>query len=782
MAKITVILPVYNMAEYLDQTLESWTKQTLHDIEILCIDDASTDGSFELLQQWAQRDSRIVCHRFEENKSAWAARKWGIAHATAEYILFGDADDTIAPEACEELYAEMEKAPVDILHFGANIINVNHLPEERIHSMERFVSPYEGRLYGKDIFTACFNKKLYQFSLWNKMFRREVCKKAIEGTPDWFLPKAQDKLLYWAIALHANSYRGIPRKRYYNYYFGRGGTGFSTLNLRQFARYCTMADTAAAMHEYLIASGKGEEYSAIDQQNRQNLFGDCFTRFQREVSEGDKAAAFDILIQKWGRVEVISALAKAEWDNRYAVAKYLRGAEALRCRKTAPKVIGTYYHSCRNGGAQRVMCNLALLLASMGYSLVIFTDEAPTKEDYALPASAQRVVLPSFREIRGDNYALRAKALEKALQEHHVDIMLYHAWVVNLMLWDELICKTNGVGFIGHCHNIFALLFARPREAVENAVAPYMLADCVVTLSQTDQYFWKHFNANTHVTVNPISEEYRRWKPSESLDKKNILWMGRLSGEKQPYDALYIMERVVKAVPDAHLHIVGSNPSEKYMEAFRDTIKRMGLEPYVTMHGFQKDVEAYYCQSSLFLMTSQYEGYPLTLQESKLAGLPCVMYELPYLTLCEGSRGIIPVGQNNVGAAAEAVIDLMTDHEKRHRYSKDARAHIEEVFAFDFVGKWQEILSSVYAQEPAARADGAAGDISESSQLMLKTILHFQANGIKQAQNADPTTAKKFRFLDKIQGGIQCWMDHGLIYTIKLAFHKMKVWIRDRCK
>ena len=122
--KISVIIPVYNMGQYLDQSIESWTAQTLKDIEIILINDASTDNSFDVLQKWTKKDSRIVLHSFSENQSAWTARKWGIMAAKGEYIMFGDADDTISPEACEELYSEMRRDPVDILHFNSVIVNV----------------------------------------------------------------------------------------------------------------------------------------------------------------------------------------------------------------------------------------------------------------------------------------------------------------------------------------------------------------------------------------------------------------------------------------------------------------------------------------------------------------------------------------------------------------------------------------------------------------------------------------------------------------------------------
>lgn len=763
------------MAEYLDEVLTSWTQQTMKDIEILCINDASTDSSLEILNQWAHKDSRIVVHSFENNRSAWVARKWGIEYTTAEYILFADADDTMDTSACEELYLEMLKSPVDILHFNANIINVNQLPEQRIKNMQNFLMPYNGTLHGTEVFTGCFEKKLYQFSLWNKMFRTHVCKQAIQNTSNYFLPKAQDKYLYWAISLNASSYRGIPSKYYYNYYFGRGGTGFNTLSLKQFERYCTMADTANSMHNYLVEKELLEKYAEIDQMSRNALLNDCMTRFRNEIDNKLKGEAFDLLLTKWNTDEIIDILAQKEFYNRYKVARYLVNSQKLKTPvRSHFKTIGTYYHSAYNGGAQRVMCDLCNLFTSMGYNVVVFTDEEPCENDYPLPANAVRIVLPHWQSMNGNNFSQRAKIWETAIKTYHVDVMLYHAWVANTMFWDELVCKLNNVSFIAHCHNIFSLPILKNYDNVMNYMAPYLLADCIVTLSETDQYYWKHFNSNVHVTTNPISNEAKNFRISDSIDKKQILWCGRLSDEKRPEDALLIMKKVIEKEPDAHLHIVGSNPSEKYMNNFQNKIAQMNLSGHVTLHGFHKEVSKFYQNASIFLMTSEYEGFSLTLQESKLSGIPCVMYELPYLSLCEGNRGIIPVETNNTQAAANAIIDLLNNKEKRHEYAKEAKSHANELLNYDFEKKWIEIFSSF--NQPHNN------DLfSTSSFIMVETLLKHYTTGIRRIKNTQ-TYQRKIslqkntltnRCLYKLIGGLQCCIDHGIGYTLLYAFKKM---------
>ena len=285
--KFSIIMPVYNMAEWLEEAIFSWTKQTCGDIEILCIDDASTDSSLEVLNRLASVDKRIHVFKFSENMSAWSARLLGIQEAQGQYILFADADDTITDNACEEIWFELEKSQVDILHFDADIINVNNLPQQRIDSMKRFVRPYNGILKDENIFTACFRDKKYTFSLWNKAFRAEMCKNAVVGMKYAVIPKAQDKLLYFVLSFAAKSYKGMPDKKYYQYNFGRGGTGIAHLNIKQFERYCTMAWTADAMDSFLKERGVYEIYKDIAEKNRNDLLNDCLARWLNETAKNE---------------------------------------------------------------------------------------------------------------------------------------------------------------------------------------------------------------------------------------------------------------------------------------------------------------------------------------------------------------------------------------------------------------------------------------------------------------------------------------------------------------
>lgn len=118
MSRLSVVVPVYNVADCIDACLESLQVQTFNDIEILCVNDGSTDNSRELLGIWADRDTRI-CVIDKENGGLSSARNAGIDAATSPYVCFLDSDDRFHPHACGEIVRMLDETQADVLTFGA---------------------------------------------------------------------------------------------------------------------------------------------------------------------------------------------------------------------------------------------------------------------------------------------------------------------------------------------------------------------------------------------------------------------------------------------------------------------------------------------------------------------------------------------------------------------------------------------------------------------------------------------------------------------------------------
>jgi len=195
--KISVVVPAFNEENYVKECLDSIEKQTLEEIEIICIDDGSTDNSGKILDEYAKKDSRFkIIH--QENRGLSAARNVGIDLAKGEYIKFVDSDDTIEPTACEECYrrAKLENADI-VLHNSVNktIIGPQYklltpvtawggayktkfLKDNKIKFNEETKAYGEDQAfnlicYPKANKIVCFSKKLYNYNTNNP---NSICK------------------------------------------------------------------------------------------------------------------------------------------------------------------------------------------------------------------------------------------------------------------------------------------------------------------------------------------------------------------------------------------------------------------------------------------------------------------------------------------------------------------------------------------------------------------------------------------------------------------------------
>ena len=112
MEKISVIIPVYNVEKFIEQSIKSVLNQTYKNLEIILVDDGSTDSSGSICDEYSKKDKRIkVIH--QDNKGLSGARNSGLDIATGKYIMFLDSDDYFENNSCEILYSEIEKKQAD---------------------------------------------------------------------------------------------------------------------------------------------------------------------------------------------------------------------------------------------------------------------------------------------------------------------------------------------------------------------------------------------------------------------------------------------------------------------------------------------------------------------------------------------------------------------------------------------------------------------------------------------------------------------------------------------
>ena len=120
-AKVSVIIPVYNTAPYLREALDSICKQTLKELEIIVIDDGSTDESPQIINEYARNDSRIKIFQ-QPNQGQGVARNLGLSHASGEYTYFMDSDDILQNDALEICYNKCVNNQLDFVLFDAELL------------------------------------------------------------------------------------------------------------------------------------------------------------------------------------------------------------------------------------------------------------------------------------------------------------------------------------------------------------------------------------------------------------------------------------------------------------------------------------------------------------------------------------------------------------------------------------------------------------------------------------------------------------------------------------
>lgn len=174
MIKVSVIVPVYNAEKFLRQCLESLLYQSIHDIEIICIDDRSTDSSLAILQEYQLNDNRIKIICNEKNVGAAESRNKGLSVAYGKYIQFVDADDYLEQMALEELYAVAEEQNADMCYLGMKFETKGDI---NVATLQRsIIGEYQGVFNGTELIKLFTENGEFFLYLWSVFYKNSFLK------------------------------------------------------------------------------------------------------------------------------------------------------------------------------------------------------------------------------------------------------------------------------------------------------------------------------------------------------------------------------------------------------------------------------------------------------------------------------------------------------------------------------------------------------------------------------------------------------------------------------
>lgn len=438
MPKISILIPIYNVEKYLQDCLESVIHQTERDIEIICVDDASVDGSLKILQEYVNRDNRLKLLKHTENKGLCKTRKDAVEVATGKYILFLDSDDYLSLDTCEKLFAFMETGKYDFLQFGANIIPEGNVSDDMIQWVDNFMNPEEIKDITGDILRACFIEHKFNCNLVNKIWRNDLCKKGFSKIKDGNYVSAEDRYALFILSYYANSV-GLVNDKFYHYRLGVGVTGGEILDVVRFESRCKGAEIVKNVEEFVGAQNEIDKYEDVLQEYKRDILLDCIDCWMNKLSESTQRDGWKKLLRYWGTKEVISTIAGRYFDEQERV---------LKCSKIDKnRCVALYYRSIGDKYSERILLKYVDYLKATDYRVVLITDKDAIVTGQVYLNCQLKYIFPAT-DANWSMYEKRCVEWIELIKSENIETVYYFSPTSHMVRLDELTIRALNSQFI----------------------------------------------------------------------------------------------------------------------------------------------------------------------------------------------------------------------------------------------------------------------------------------------------------------------------------------------
>ena len=462
MIKVSIIVPVYMVEKYLEFCLDSLTRQTLHEIEIICINDASPDNASAILQEYKQKDKRIHVVSLSENRGTLHARMLGVKKASGKYLMFVDSDDYLDINACGELYMQMEQLGSDVLHFGTNLHFGGNVSAEMAAWVERFLTPYEGWIEQRKLLTACFLEDKFDFNITNKIWNKKVCKLAASYIENVRLVSSEDRYAFFVFAFFAETYFGI-RKKYYHYNLGIGITGGNYLNLEQFEKRCSGVMASKLVDSFLLKVGKEKQYAEAARQFANKILWDCVDCWHNKLAPQDYQQGFQILRMYFSPNNLVNAVARVYFEQSEDIIE--------RANLQTGKRIAVFYRYLGYQNMDEIIMKYIHTLKQRGCCVKLYTDrDRIGKVTDETDNGTDIVYLPESWNANWEQYETRCNFLFEQLKKDEIDVVLYASPTSHIYLLDTLLMVLSDITVIDLNDEIYPDSYGRKIQELDQEI------------------------------------------------------------------------------------------------------------------------------------------------------------------------------------------------------------------------------------------------------------------------------------------------------------------------
>lgn len=661
---VSVIISIYNNDSHLAKCLASATRQTLKNIEILAIDDASTDRSSEIIQKFAKDDKRVRHIRLDKNGGIFMSRKKGVNEAKGRYVMFMDGDDFLDPRACEIAFGEISKG-YDIVEGGANLI-LTDANEKDAQAFASAINDAPERIFSQsEIAQAVFFSGGLVWPLWSKIYLREICVAAYNDLEDGYYLAGEDGYALLAISRFARNAKKI-HYRWYNYNYGPGIS--TTTDIGGSYDHCMR-------HGYAIkAMAAYARKHCIDIKADAMLDRHCkraIANWLEGVPESEASRYFGMVIDQFG-------LQRAP----ISLATHFQGKIASFAPKLAPRIweltihgrpvkkIGVFYPDGARSLPGYYLPMLVNFLKKRGMEVTLFIEGDPG----CLPPDFPKAKT-IYLERGGDPENLRARfsTLCGTLSANRLDLALYIDSRFPGLFSDMVALAESGAPTIVICMDSFCdpFIYTDSEYRHHDQEGAYQCAKAVACLTRPTALYLGQMGARARYCGFPVQQAEEA--PSKTDKSYDIAFFADPDDpNSQLAKALMIVREIARKMPSISMIVIGDFANAADRDKFYETAKAWGINENIHLSGKTSIGSQLLKSARILLSTSYIDSFGFAIAEAQAAGMPCVAYDLP-LEIFDDNESIIRVPQGDITKSAEGILALCQDDRELRRLSRIAR-------------------------------------------------------------------------------------------------------------
>lgn len=735
---VSIVIPVYNDASVIANALDSCIRQTLSAIEIIVVDDASTDETAAVVRARAVDDPRIRLLEHTDNRSAYQSRRDGVLAARAPHLLFLDGDDELRSDAAEVALRLAQQTGAELIQFGVDVVRPDGTTGGRF---ENRLQPRLHGAHGADVLRGLLPiGELAQGQLWRFLYATRLLVDAYAAAPpDLVLPRVNDlPVAFLAISL-AQSQAAVP-DHLYRYFFGRGSSGQRVKDLdaaRFYSSAITSIDSIAdAVETVASASPHPQLVRATYRSVRSSLLGYTAHYLAANTPDSLKDDVFAHLFTLADPVDVVRATAR-HWPDAIETLAAHSGRVDLHRGEVRRVALTT--NALRTGGVTGVLLSQARTLIAAGLAVTIVARE-PGSDASLVPPGAR------FVQIEDGTLAERLDQWIEVCRSERIDVSVDHHFLYSKE-WPAFAFAARAVGVptIAWAHNFAARAVLLGINNLRFHLRHVRALDHLVVLSPLDVAFWKLQgmpqvsylpNPPSPMIVDGVPAD--RPKDAPAGRPVELIWCGRLDERtKRISEALRVAGHLHRLGIDFRMRLVGPGWRELTPQGVNAQIAELGLADRVQATGALTGRELVRAidASDIFVSTSIIEGYPLTIPEAQSRALPVAMYDLPWLAVAEGNAGMVVADQGFAEALAKTIAAIATSPERYASLSQGSLTAAERERGRDYALLYEQLfrgdLPSSFSPEPTL----------QDAKLLTDLIIRFaEDHAARQHERSAPST------------------------------------------